>query len=509
MISNNAYDSPCLQQLEQFVPAVPACCRGEDGGRTLGSLSDSLTGYSPPPTIQKRDDLIALAEEKTGALLGAGTARVLRAALEESFTALTANHHAINTHPDFTQGTLIYALRLLTGESDNSARALPVFAAGGIPMSDFTYPPGILLGRPKKQDSTTGAHLRLFRPLARKTLVNWQPSFNAFDVADARARGQGGGWLSFEKDVLTFILDSILSAPEVLGQKLYSHQCTVINSRLWPCFFKREVSVPRLVMLDKLELERDLLIADMANESSLAYAILFDQELRALITRNLNGDRGCWTCENPDGTSLPARGSVFFWGIDREGRMLPLYLDRQGKRLVCAQYPSFQLELAPGPVARALRENTILPGLYLGFTAMALARGLLCCGGVFQTGYLRRMRGGTADCLAATGYGGMAACLRKLPDAPLTSGFLPLGFRGGNSLPYAAGGIELIAAGGLSAEDLQRMRAMTVARVLESSLDYIYELAVPSGERRPGWLEELRTGYGIELFPDAHPAVFQ
>lgn len=502
MIMNDPYDSPYLRQLEAFVPAVFSACRGESANRTLGSLSDGLAGYVPPPTIQERNDLVALAAAKTAALLDADAARVLGASLEESFSALTANHHAITTLPDFTQGTLVYALRLLAAGGETRGKALPVFAAGGIPMSDFTYPSGILLGRPKNQNSTAGARFKLFRPHARKTLVNRQPAFNAGDVAGACSRVETGDWLWFEQTALAAILDGILAAPEVLERRFYAHQCTVINAKLWPRLFRPEVSIPRLVMLDKLELERDLLIADVRNESSLAYAILFDPNLRAAIAQCLNGNRGCWTCADMEGQSPPARGSLFFWGIDRAGRMFPLHLDQEKSCLFSARHPSFRQELTPASIERALRENSILPGLYMGFTAMALARGLLCCGGVFQTGYLRRMRNGTAGSLAATGHKDMAARLEALPDAPLTSGFLPLGFDNGTNPAYAAGGIELLASGGLSAENLEALRSMTVSQALRSSFDYIYELAVPPGERLPGWRAALRCGYGVELFPD-------
>ncbi|MDR3175506.1 MAG: hypothetical protein LBU06_03100 [Desulfovibrio sp.] len=497
--------SPYLRQLETFVPAVFSNCRGESGSRTLGSLSDGLAGYVPPPTVQGWDDLTALAAEKAGALLGADAARALVMSLEESFTALTANHHAINTLPDFTQGTLVYALRLFAEGGGHGGKALPVFAAGGVPMSDFTYPPGVLLGRPRNLNSTAGERFRLFKPLARKTLVNWQPAFCAEDVAKAGSRLTTGDWLWFEQTALAAILSDILAGPEVLGQRLYSHQCTVINAKLWPRFFKPEVPIPRLIMLDKLELERDLLIADMRNEDSLAYAILFDTDLRYLVARSLNGDRGCWTCESLDDRSPLVRGTLFFWGIDREGRMFPLNLDQEKNCLFSTLHTSFRTELTPGAIACALSENSILPGLYMGFTAMALARGLLCCGGVFQTGYLRRMRKGTAACLAATGFKDMAACLEALPDAPLTSGFLPIGFNNGINPPYAAGGVEMFASGGLSAENLETLRSLTVSQALDSSFDYIYELVMPSGERMPGWREALRRGYGLELFPAARP----
>ena len=495
-------DSPYLRQLETLVPAVLSPCRGENGKRTLSSLSENLAGYVPPPTLQGRDDLIELAAIKTRDLLGRETAGMLRRSLEESFTALTASHQAINALPDFMQGMLVYSLRMLSDGQEGSGRALPVFAAGGVPMSDFTYPCGILMGRPRRPGTTAGARFKLFKPKARKTLVTRHPAFTAADLALARSQVSSGKWLWFEERALGTVLDEILAQPSVLGQGLYSHQCTVINAQLWTRLFKPGLRIPPLVMLDKLELERDLLLGDLHNANSLVHAILFEPELRAVIARNLNGGRGCWTCRNLDDRSAPAQGSLFFWGIDREGRMFPLSLDHKRNRLIAASDPSFTLPLMRDAVTDALRANRILPGLFLGFAALALARGLLCCGGVFQTGYLRHMRAMTVACLRESGFGDMAACLEALPDAPFTSGFLPFGFRNGDTPPYAAGAVELVASGGLSAEHLESLRTMPLSRAMSSSLDYIYELAVPPSEVRPGWFEALRPDeYGVELSP--------
>lgn len=496
-------DSPYLRQLEAHVPAVFSEYRGENGARTLGSLSDGLIGFTPPPTIQGRDDLIDLAGKEAAALLGPETARALRDSLEESFSALTANHHAINTLPDFTQGILVYGLRLLSGEREKSGGALPVFAAGGVPMSDFTCPCGVLLGRPRHAETTAGMRCRLFKPRARKSLVSLHPAFTAEDVSRAWQRLPDGKWLRHERKALGVLFNGILAAPEVLQQRLYAHQCTVINAKLWPRLFKPGVAVPRLVMLDKVALERELLLADIENENSLAHVLLFSPELRAAVVRALEGERGCWTRKDREDRSEPVRGSMFFWGVDRQDRMVPLGLDQENNRLFSAQYPAFSLELTPGAIKRALKESRILPGLYLGFAAIALARGLMCCGGVFQTGYLRRMRNGTAASLAATGFADMAARLEGLPDAPLTSGFLPLGFANGSTPPHAAGSLEIFAAGGLSGENLEILRSVTVARALESSFDYIYDLATPPRERLPGWAQALRGAYAVELSPAA------
>lgn len=494
------YDSPGVQQLETLLPDAFSCCHEENKTLTLGALSNALAGYTPASTLQNRDDLILLAGKKAAALLGPEAAHALRCSLEESFSALTANHHAITTVPDFTQGTLIYGLRLLAQNCPD--RALPVFAAGGVPMSDFSYPCGVLVGRPRNPHSTFGVRLRLLRPSARKTLVSCQAAFCAQDVALASSRIKTSQWLPYEQAALSRVVEDILSLPDVLAQQRYSHQCTIINARLWHRLFKPGVPVPPLVMLDKLELERDLLIADVQNKNSLAHALIFDPELRSAVVRRLNGARGCWTCEDPDGGSAPIRGTVLFWGIDPKGRMMPLCLDQKAGHLFCPKDPSFRKNLTPTVIAQALRNNRILPGLYMGFSAIALARGLLCCGGLFQTGYLRRMRTVTAACLAEAGYGDMAACLTALPDAPLTSGFLPLGFNNGVNPPYAAGAVELLAAGGISADDLNALGAMPLRQALEPAFPYMYELAIPTGERHPGWTETLRRGYLLELTPE-------
>ncbi len=491
---------PYIAQLRDYVPEVFANSPPPEAGESLGHLSSRLAAVAPPKTLQNPADLIQLAAQQAENLLGRKAALALSTSLEESFCAVTANHHGLNTLPEFAQGVIVFALRLLANDSA-VGKAVPVFAAGGVPMSNIAYPHGILLGRPKAQDSTSCFRINLFNPLARKTLVSLHPPFTSEDLARVRAGLAKKSLADFERSNLDLLLDKILGGPEVLAQNSYSQQTTVANAKLWEHLFKPGFSPPRLVELDKLALERALLLADIPNEHSLAHAVLFEEKLRADIVQCLNNCRGCWTCDEIAGQVHPAQGTLFFWGVDKKGRGLALSLDQEKNQLFAAAQPSFKLDLTPDAVHAALRDNLILPGLYLGFSAMAIARGLLCCGGVFQTHYLRTMRAETAACLAAAGETGMAQCLSGLPDAPMTSGFLPIRFRTANNPPYPAGPVEIMAAGGISENDLAALSSMDAQTALDLSLDYIYELAVPPEERIPGWIEALRRAHGVMLQP--------
>lgn len=61
-----------------------------------------------------------------------------------------------------------------------------------------------------------------------------------------------------------------------------------------------------------------LLERDLRMEDALTCQMLFRQELRASLLRELNGVSGCWTGD--------AGGTHFFWGLDRRTVLFPLRL---------------------------------------------------------------------------------------------------------------------------------------------------------------------------------------
>ena len=134
----------CLAQLREAIPDAMRLVDGEEGKLSLRDYAAALAPSEVPP-LQDGDDLIALAEAEAARIYTPETGTALRAELEERFLALTANHHGVDFHPEFLQGDMLVAL--------GCKHAVPLFACGGVPCNNMSFPRGILLP-PRSTDST-------------------------------------------------------------------------------------------------------------------------------------------------------------------------------------------------------------------------------------------------------------------------------------------------------------------------------------------------------------------
>lgn len=499
----DAAEKAYLEQIRAVMPGPFAGDCAPGASVTLGDISRRVRDVPPAPAPQAGHDLVALAAGEAARLLGAKTGRALARALEESFVVTTANHHGLDTHPEFLQGVIVFALdRLL--DAANPAGVVPVLSTGEVPMSNMAFPQGIFLGRPKAEASTAYHRFSLFKPKSRKTLVSLQAPFTADDVTCAGKSLAARPFLPFEREILRVLLDEICGQEAVLGQASYADQATVFNALLWPRLFGDAIKPPHLVELDKAELARKLIIKDLSDEHSLIHALLFQPKIRRALLAALSGTLGCWRCQAGDMNiwSEPVQGTVLFWGVDDQGRAFGLGLAEDG-HLVSKAQPQFRLSLNPADLSAALERKRILPGLYLSFAAIAIARGLVCCGGAYQTGYLAEMRSRTAAALHSAGESALAQCIGAPAPAPMTTGLMPLRFcaEGEGRSPYPAGPVEILAAGGLTPAHLEALAGVPAHEAFALYLAYQYEDIIAPGKRIPGWLTHLAPRGGVVLGP--------
>ncbi len=492
---------PYLEQIRAVMPGPFAGVCAPDSKITLGEISRGLRSMAPSPAPQDAHDLIALAAGDAARLLGHSAGAALARTLEASFVVTTANHHGLDTHPEFLQGVIVFALDRLMGAA-SAAEAVPVLSTGEVPMSNIAFPQGIFLGRPKQEDSAAYHRFNVFKPDSRKTLVSLQPPFTPEDVARAQASVAHKHFLAFERKIAKALLAEICGCPEVLKRKSYAEQATVFNALLWPRLFSGRENLPRLIELDKAELARRLIIKDILDKKSLIHALLFEPAARRALLAALNRTLGCWTCPEEGGWSKLEQGTIFFWGIDPKGRAFPLGLNAENT-LVSSAYAEFSLQLTPADLSAALEHKRILPGLYLSFVAVAIARGLNCCGGAYQTGYLVDMSRRTAAALKNAGEASLAGLIEALPAAPMTTGLMPLRFHSGGETPYPAGPVEIIAASGLTAAHLEGMAQVPAIEAFRLYLSAHYEDIIPPGRRIPEWAQHLAPCGGVVLGPAA------
>ncbi len=153
---------------------------------------------------------------------------------------------------------------------------------------------------------------------------------------------------------------------------------------------------------------------------------------------------------------------------------------------------SFSLPLTPASVRTALADGRIIPSLFTCFLTVALARGVVCLGGYYQSVYLSAMKAGVMKALKSTkGYGDAADALAPARADGYLSGILTVMTRRPGIGLLPAGPVEIIAAGGLSEADLERMAALSLLDAHRAGLlDTIVDI-LPEAERPENWVTNL------------------
>jgi hypothetical protein len=321
--------------------------------------------------------------------------------------------------------------------------------------------------------------------LARPTLVS--PDCGPLTPAERRAARR--------------LLAEVFCHPRVLGQKTYADQVTVMNKLLWELIFAPDCRpLPPLITLDMTLLGLEVIRADLHDPHSLIRCLLEPDMPRALL-EELNEVMGCWNLDQEQKQSLLS-GSFLFWDIDREKNFRPLFPDAACAQLLSAD-GSIRVSLEARELEAALAERLILPGLFLSFSALALARGLLCRGGVYQIRYLEDMRRGLVRALRRRGENALAEKLEPGPPGAMIGGFIPLRCRGDdpeNPPSWAASPVDMLARGGLDSGLPERLAALPCRAAFAATLAFHYEELVPPAERLPGWFSALEDDSGAALF---------
>ncbi len=144
---------------------------------------------------------------------------------------------------------------------------------------------------------------------------------------------------------------------------------------------------------------------------------------------------------------------------------------------------------------QALRQGRLAPGLFLSYAVIGFARGLRCCGGVFQTDYMTRMRGGLAEALLAHGAASEARAVSAVAVDNFIAGPEVAFLEGHDGLraagPRPAGLIELAARGGLDRAALEAAGRLTLRQGLLAGLVDLAEEFVPPEQRPRGWRDDV------------------
>ena len=489
-----------LDDVRNVLPAVDALLSRHEALR----LRDYVTrlGCSHTPGFQDNQDFISEVASYTGKNLGPDLAAAIAEDLREMPQVLTANHHGIDTFAQSTQSNLLFSMRKKA--DGKAAGTIPVLACGSIPLNNLTYPRGLLVyaGSAASADGGIG-RLPLFPDSHKRKLVSVAEPFSAEMLSRSRNRSQrlveGSSLPRSLGQALNAVFDDFASVGHDFPG--YSEQATVLNYRIWRRLFKDDVCRSELAYIDLESVVCQLLQTDLFDQSTICHQLMFDPKLRAQLIENLDGERGCWQyekllqgCLDAEGrqnSHAPhsAQGTIFFWGVDAKGRKIPLCVvgseNKTGVALsgIDDKGQLWTMPFTPDDVSRGLRDGHLLPSIFTSYLLVSIARGISCIGGYYQADYLPIMQKAVIDTLRSNS----GKTVRTFgtqnfrPDLYL-SGMQTIGLETeGQLLP--AGPLEIIASGGLDAEQYERIGQVTVLQSHIASLyDTIMDVSPQNGE---------------------------
>lgn len=186
-------------------------------------------------------------------------------------------------------------------------------------------------------------------------------------------------------------------------------------------------------------------------------------------------------------------GTLFFWGVCDNGYRIPLLLTGATDRTATLQGrddrgQAWSFAFRPADILEGLRAGRLLPSLFTCYTAIGFARGISCCGGYFQAHYLSVMQQALIRVFNETaGCAEWAERLSLVPSNLYLSGMQTVMHGLDDQLLLPAGPVEMIASGGLSRKQLERIRSLTVQDAhLASLMDTLPDI-LPPGERPDRW----------------------
>jgi len=466
------------------------------------------------PSYQQRDDFLKVIYQYAAPLLGKSIAQQAVRDLEPYPVALTCNHLGVEYYSQFIQSNLIFSLNTIARNA--STATMPVFSFGNVSLNNFTYPRGVLLYHVNHRElDSLPVRLPVFPDRLKRQSASIVKSFD--DTMIRRAEVGVDKMVHYKllphalADVMHEIFEKDYCLDSVMALSNYSQQTTVLNNRIWKRLFSETVTPPKLLYLEFEKIASMLLKTDLSNPESLVWRVMFEPTLRRHILDELDGVRGCWwqkrlvqrlhtdLLDKKQRNLLKSCGTIFFWGIDNSGRRIPFYLETDNLnnevlRGIDDRGKVWKLRYAPQIIINELFENRLIPSLFTCFLTLSFARGIACVGGYFQSEYLPLMQQGVVAALQkTTGYSDAAHLVSQVSTDCYLSGMLAVMSRINNDCLVPSGTAEIIAGGGLSDNDIEKMLSLTVRDAHIAGLFEMILDAIPPELRPLGWKKQLAT----------------
>lgn len=407
-----------IAELSRKYPAA-AELLARHGDKTLRAYLGQLR-HRPSPDILPSEDLLEAVQDYFTPFFGAKTAKECAAILRRSRCMTTANHH----HPAFeymtVQDTILCDQWLrLQGET---GEVVPVVACANLSLTSTLYPRGMVV-----YDCTLPeGRLRLplyswkLRRLCVAAIGGIVPEMVDNVLKRLPQEVRQGSITARMGDTLERFCREVLLSEEVQRYDTLREQTTVINDMISQRYFTDRR--PRYIWMPMETITARLLARDLRREGGILHQMLFREGLRTALLRELDGVAGCW--EGNTG------GTHFFWGLDSRGIRFPLRLWEEAGKTVLAGCSSLgedvRVPFTPRALAEGMREQTLLPGMFLCFLEMHFLRDFTVFGGYYQPTYLAQMRRGMVQAMRELGGFDEEAAVIETKRSDMTLGLIYL-----------------------------------------------------------------------------------
>lgn len=407
-----------IAELSRKYPAA-AELLARHGDKTLRAYLGQLR-HRPSPDILPSEDLLEAVQDYFTPFFGAKTAKECAAILRRSRCMTTANHH----HPAFeymtVQDTILCDQWLrLQGET---GEVVPVVACANLSLTSTLYPRGMVVYDCTLPEGRLRLPLyswKLRRPCVA-AIGGIVPEMVDNVLKRLPQEVRQGSITARMGDTLERFCREVLLSEEVQRYDTLREQTTVINDMISQRYFTDRR--PRYIWMPMETITARLLARDLRREGGILHQMLFREGLRTALLRELDGVAGCW--EGNTG------GTHFFWGLDSRGIRFPLRLWEEAGKTVLAGCSSLgedvRVPFTPRALAEGMREQTLLPGMFLCFLEMYFLRDFTVFGGYYQPTYLAQMRRGMVRAMRELGGFDEEAAVIEAKRSDMTLGLIYL-----------------------------------------------------------------------------------
>jgi hypothetical protein len=424
-------------------------------------------------------------------LLGQETALETIDTITTNKIVLTANHHGVDYFAQSAQGTLLFSF--MSKENYFKKKIIPVIACGNVSLNNLTYPRGILIYNLKERNKID-APLRIpIFPDREKTKTVCAVEGIKLEYLKNTIKRVSS--LKNEKvisnkmyNILISIIEQDYMSAHVLAQKRYSEQSVILNNLLWRKIFKGDLCGYKVVYLELEEIANKLIQKDLVNTSSLIYILLFDPIIRNNIIYKLDKKKACWEndalnnkyqnfkIDRNEALRNKNCGTHFFWGIDRNHKRIPLLISGDHNSNISLtglgeDNVLIKIPFKPDILCEKLEKKEIIPSLFLSYSAISFARGIVCVGGYYQSEYLPIMKEKLLESLGCQiSYRDIYRAINQIEAKNYLSGMQTIMIKNDDLSAVPAGPIELIESNGINEQDIKKILKINVLDAHKASL---------------------------------------